>query len=188
MNDIDREIITYLALYVKGLMEGCENCGGCGAKAMCHACNEAYIVSLHDEITGGYIGLKDVECDHCEQNLTPYSCPTCLPWRELEKVLECESRDSHGGYHGTSYPDLTTAQHGTTLLLVHWLKVTGLWDEFVEWHAFNCLPPFEEPAYGKPAGMVFIMHVFLSHAASAEILTDGEHFRDAVGSWIKGKV
>lgn len=129
----DRDIINWLARYVKG----CKDCGG-------RPCVRLFA-------KGEYCyDIIEVSCDDCDKEHLRIPCPTCAPWRELDLCWhKWRGWDGKGIWHCScgyisrtldeakkhmhehpQTPDLTTAMHGPIPLIVHYLQVVGLLDEF----------------------------------------------------------
>lgn len=153
---MSKEIFKGLAERVQAQIDGCE-CGGSGRKK--------------EDITPTNVLHQRYMPD---QDIT-IPCPTCTPWRELVKELECEVRDSHGRYHGTSYPDLTTTMKGSMLLIVHLMIEAGFWEGFVEWLNEN----IETVCYANPEDDCNC------YRKVAKILVTGKYLVPVIRSWLE---
>ena len=154
MNDLSKLIITELAGIQKAGVDECRTCIGEGITNCSRlendpdmnceiACNECE----HDvdpfpcpdcaEIRALDLCWHEFKYDPENREIFRgfwYKCKCGLKYgictREHRITQEERNGITMGGPRDHDNPDLTTVMHGSTLLLVHWLKVLGVWGEF----------------------------------------------------------
>jgi len=139
------------------------------------------------------------------------SCPTCSPIRELDlkwKYEKCGAcygtgrlvtgsvmgepmfAQDHSLKCHTCYgkpdpnPDLTLAMHGPIPLIVHWMQVLGIWEEFVTDYLHD--EDIVEPR-GNAVGDEFLKWIIKGRMKRADIMVDRIKRRDAVVAFLAGR-
>lgn len=150
MENLSKKAIELLAL-CDGLVEGCKGCGG-------STLDRGTICTVHNPCTRKCAGCPTIQniipCSTCQpwRELRKELC-----WHEIVRLRK--RVEGVGGYinnavcrcgygerdveslksqteiqaHLNKNPNLTTAQHGDIPLIVYWMQVLGIWDEFLDW-------------------------------------------------------
>lgn len=173
MSELNKQIITTLALVKEEVLAGCK-CGGSG----------------EERVYRDHLGIVD--------SVDP--CPDCAEVRALDlPVPKHDLRYSHpiGGIYwkcacgeegynhykvkehvNPEIPDLTTHMHGSKLFLVHVMQVLGVWEGFL-WELNQKVLEEEFPRASIEGGNCYTLpHV-------SKIIADGEHLVPVIGAWLK---
>ncbi len=186
MNDLSKLTITALAGIQKAGVDGCK----CGGEVNDKCKIGIPIIRKHP--------TRPCASDDICKEICIYTCPDCAPLRKLDlywyewktssvphrtvRCIHCNIEESI--FNVQANPDLTQAQHGSTLLLVHWLKVLGVWGLFGSWHHRQIN---EFVNWGKCERITVYELSDIGDEAYADILTDGKLLCQAVWSWLESR-
>ena len=154
----DQEITAACAVIAGDKVENCKECRGQGG-VMHHTLRACTIFPGVEQDPSNPPKWKD--------------CPTCTPIKELVEELEWKL---------VNPPNLSIAQRGTIPLIVHWMQVLGIWEEFVTW--VNPISPVLSCTGGQENGY----HLSSGEINKfADILINGKDRRNAITSFLEGR-